>query len=95
MIGLLLFSVANIGLMLFGVVDGPFGLRNGILGLVIGVFAVLLASYALVMDFEDITYGVRNGAPRKLAWRAAFGLAVTLVWMYLEILRILAILREN
>jgi len=70
-------------------------LRGGMLGLIIGAFAVLLASYSLVMDFEFIQRGVEGGAPAKFAWTAAFGLVVTLIWLYLEILRILAILRGD
>ncbi|WP_058234873.1 Bax inhibitor-1/YccA family protein [Devriesea agamarum] len=95
LIGYLLFSLANVVLMMFNVVGGDFGLRSGPLGLLIGAIAVLLASYSLVMDFEDIKNGVNNGIPKVFAWRCAFGLAVTLVWMYMEILRILAILRGN
>jgi uncharacterized YccA/Bax inhibitor family protein len=92
MIGYLLFSVVNMGMMAFG---GTGSMRAGGLGLVIGAFAVVLASYALVMDFEFIKVGVEQGAPQKFAWTAAFGLTVTLVWLYLEILRILAILRGD
>lgn len=91
MIGYLLFSVVNIGLVMFAGQN----LRGGMLGLIIGAFAVLLASYSLVMDFEFIQRGVEGGAPAKFAWTAAFGLVVTLIWLYLEILRILAILRGD
>jgi len=90
--GYLLFSLVNVGLMAFA---GHSSLRTGGFGLLIGALAVLLASYSLVMDFEFIRAGVEQGAPRKYAWTAAFGLTVTLVWLYLEILRILAILRES
>lgn len=90
--GYLLFMLVNMGLMIFG---GGQNLRAGGLGLVIGAFAVLLASYSLVMDFEFIKLGVDQGAPAKFAWTAAFGLVVTLVWLYIEMLRILAILRGS
>jgi uncharacterized YccA/Bax inhibitor family protein len=90
--GYLLFSLVNVGLMLFA---GHSSLRSGGLGLAIGAFAVLLASYSLVMDFEFIKAGVEQGAPAKFAWTAAFGLVVTLVWLYIEMLRILAILRGS
>ncbi len=92
MIGYLLFSLVNLGLMMFTNADS---LRSGPLGLVIGAVAVLLASYSLVMDFEFIKLGVEQGAPAKFAWTAAFGLVVTLVWLYIEILRILSILRGD
>lgn len=97
LIGYALFSLANLFLMLFGVTDAMFGLRGEfpLLGLGIGVLAVFLAAFSLVMDFTAITEGVRAGAPQKYSWSAAFGLTVTLVWLYVEILRILAILRGN
>lgn len=100
MVGYLVFSLLNVGLMLFGVTDNAFGLRGmtiaGIpLGLVIGVLVVIMAAYSLVLDFDQIQQGVRNGAPRKMAWMGAFGIMVTVVWLYIEILRIIAILRGN
>lgn len=91
----LVFSLVNLGLMMFGAIDGMFGMRHGVLGLVIGALAVLLATYALVLDFTSIQQGVENGAPAKYSWSAAFGLTVTMVWLYVEILRIIAILRGD
>lgn len=91
MVAYILFGLVNIGLAIFAGVD----LRHGMLGIVIGALAILMASYSLVMDFEDVQNGVSNGVPRVFAWRCAFGLAATLVWMYLEILRILSIFRSN
>lgn len=94
-----IFFVAMLGYLLFGLVNLVVAfttggsLRGGFLGLVIGAFAVVLASYSLVMDFEFIKAGVEQGVPAKFAWTAAFGLVVTLVWLYVEILRILSILR--
>ncbi len=95
MLGYLLFSLVNFGMMLFGVTDSMFGMRSGIFGLVIGLIAVALASYSLVMDFEDIATAVNTGAPKIVAWISAFGLTVTLVWLYIEIIRIIAILRGD
>jgi uncharacterized YccA/Bax inhibitor family protein len=95
MVGYLVFSLVNFGLTMFGAVDGMFGLRSGWLGLAIGALAVLLATYALVLDFTSIEEGVRNGAPERYSWTAAFGLTVTMVWLYVEILRIIAILRGD
>ena len=91
MIAYLLFGLVNIGYLLF---TGQ-SLRDGVLGLVIGGLAVCMASYSLVMDFEDVQRAANAGVARKHAWRCAFGLAATLVWLYIEILRILAILRGN
>ena len=98
MVGYLVFSLTNFGLMAFGVTDGMFGLRSieffGIpLGFFLGIFVVLLAAYSLVLDFESIKAGVESGAPAKFGWQAAFGIVVTVVWLYVEILRLLAILR--
>ena len=100
MVSYLAFSLINVVLMLTGASTEPFGTRSievfGIpLGLVIGALAVLMASYSLVMDFEYIKNGVENRVPRKYGWSAAFGLMVTLIWLYVEILRIIAILRGS
>lgn len=98
MIGYALFSLINLGLMVFGVNDDPWGLRGGeIFGipvaLLLGVLVILLASYSLVLDFDSIKTGVERGAPAAFGWTAAFGIMVTVVWLYIEILRMLAILR--
>lgn len=94
MVGYLAFSLVNVGMMVFGATDSAFGMRSGTLGIVIGILAVLLAAYSLVMDFELVQNGVQNRVPEKWGWTAAFGLTVTLVWLYLEILRIIAIFRD-
>lgn len=102
MIGYAVFSLINVGLMFFGVLPGDmaFGLRSatimGIpLGLIIGVVVVLMGAYMLVLDFDAIQRGVRNGAPAKLAWQAAYGILATVVFIYIEILRMIAILRGS
>ena len=72
------------------------GLRGfGLTGLVVSVVALVLAVLNLVLDFDYIEQGVAAGAPQAESWRAAFGLTVTLVWMYIEMLHILAILRGD
>ena len=87
--------------MLTGVSTDPWGLRTGVeifgipLGLLVGVVAVFLAAMSLIMDFDSIKRGVEAGVPGRYAWAAAFGLAVTLIWLYLELLRLLAILRSE
>src|SRR5690606_14598309 len=89
MIGYLVFSVLNLILMWTNVLPGDqaFGLRSmtvmGIpLGLIIGVLVVFMAACSLVMDFDQIQQGVRNGAPRKYGWLGGFGIMVTVVWLY-------------
>jgi uncharacterized YccA/Bax inhibitor family protein len=99
LIGYAVFSLVNVMLMVFGAVDDPWGLRGatimGIpLGLLIGAVAVFLAAWCLVMDFDAVKRGVEAGVPRKYAWSAAFGITVTLVWLYIEFLRLLAIFRD-
>lgn len=99
MIGYLVFSVINMILMATGVNSDAFGLRSapifGIpLGVILGVLVIIMAAYSLVLDFDSIQTGVKRGAPRIYGWTAAFGIMVTVVWLYLEILRLLAILRR-
>lgn len=60
----------------------------------ISVFVVLIASLNLVLDFDFIENGVEAGAPKYMEWYGAFGLLVTLVWLYLEILRLLAKIKD-
>jgi len=91
--GYAIFSLVNLVLVWTGVLDG-WGMRNGGFGVLIGLFAVGLAAASLIVDFDSIARGVRGGAPVRFAWSAAFGLVVTLVWLYLEFLRLLAILRR-
>ncbi len=100
--GYLVFSVLNFSLMVFNVTDSPWGIRSMHIpgtsipfGLVLGLLAIALAAFSLVMDFTSIQRGVQNGVPAKYSWTAAFGLTVTLVWLYVEILRLLAIMRNN
>lgn len=90
----IVFSFLNLGLMIFTDMGGMFGLREGWLGLAIGAFAILLATYSLVLDFTNIQEGVQAGVAQKYGWAAAFGLTVSLVWLYIEILRIIAIVRS-
>jgi len=61
----------------------------------IAVAGVGLASFFLVLDFDQIEKGIAAGAPQQESWRAAFGLMVTVVWLYLEVLRLLSILRSS
>ncbi|GAB5076863.1 Bax inhibitor-1/YccA family protein [Arthrobacter sp. AD-310] len=100
-IGYLVFSLVNMVMMWTGAVQEPFGLRTSVeiagipLGVLIGLLAIGLAAFSLIMDFTSIEEGVRSGAPQRFSWTAAFGLTVTLVWLYVEIIRLLAILRGD
>ena len=64
------------------------------LAILLSGFGVVLASLFLVLDFDFVEQGIRNGLPQQYAWTAAFGLVVTLVWLYLEILRLLSYFRD-
>lgn len=65
------------------------------LGLLLAVAGVAIASFFLVLDFDQIEKGVNAGLPERESWRAGFGLMVTIVWLYLEVLRLLSILRND
>jgi uncharacterized YccA/Bax inhibitor family protein len=100
MVGYLVYSLINVGLVAFGVVDSGFGLDSEVtifgipLGLILGVLVVLMGAYSLVLDFDAIQQGVRNRAPRKYGWTGVFGIMLTVIWLYLQILRMLAIARD-
>jgi uncharacterized YccA/Bax inhibitor family protein len=91
--GYLVFVIFNLVAQLTGLAGGTFGFRSGLLGVLIGLFAIGLAAFVLMLDFDFVEKGVEAGIPEKFAWTAAFGLTVTLVWLYIEMLRLLAILQ--
>lgn len=85
-------ALASFVAALFGV-GGGFGFYGvGTFGILLSAFAVILASFTLLLDFEAIKQGIAMGLPERESWRMSFGLLVTLIWLYLEILRLLAIL---
>jgi uncharacterized YccA/Bax inhibitor family protein len=92
--GYLVFCLVNLVVILFGG-GGDFGLRSGWFGVAISLFAVGLAAALLILDFDFAEQGVKNGIPERYSWLAAFGLVVTLVWLYVEMLRLIAILRGD
>ena len=89
----LLLALASLVAAWFGVGGGWGFYGVGGLGILLAVAGVGLASLYLILDFDFIEQAVRRGAPERTAWFAGFGLLVTLVWLYLEILRLLALLR--
>lgn len=78
----------------FGAITGwyqvPYIHGAGPIGIAFSLFVIGIGALCLVADFDFIERGVQSGAPKQLEWRAAFGLMVTLVWLYLEILELLA-----
>ena len=88
----LVIALASFVSAMFGVGGGWGFYGVGGLGLLLCVVGVGLASFSLMIDFESITRGVQAGLPAQEAWRMTFGLLVTLIWLYLEILRLLALI---
>ena len=99
--GVLAATLAIAVVYLVSLVLGLFGVRVPLLndasplGILISLAIVTVAALNLVLDFDLIDRGARSGAPAYMEWYAAFGLLVTLVWLYLELLRLLAKLRER
>ena len=91
--GYAIFAVVNV---IFAIATNTqFGIGgSGGLGIAISLFAVGLASFTLALDFDSIEQAIRSGAPQRYSWLLAHGLIVTLVWLYLEFLRLFARLRE-
>jgi uncharacterized YccA/Bax inhibitor family protein len=91
-------GAALIGLMIINLLVHLFGGDQGIgirdpgspLAYIFSVVAILVGCFFLLLDFDAVEQGVRQGAPEKFAWYCAFGLVLSLVWIYLEILRLLS-----
>ncbi len=94
MIGYLVLGLVSMIAGTFGVGKG-YGLYTGGIGLLLCVGGVALASFFLIVDFDQIQKMINAGAPHEESWRAGFGLMVTVVWLYLEIIRLLSILRDR
>lgn len=92
--GICLVYIATILLSFFGI-SVPYIHQSGAIGIGFSLFVVALASMNLVLDFDFIENGAERGAPKFMEWYAAFGLMVTLIWLYLEILRLLAKLQSR
>jgi uncharacterized YccA/Bax inhibitor family protein len=89
--GFMLLMVVNLLFAVFGGGDG-LGFRSGGLGILFGVIGIILGACFLALDFKQVEDGIAYGAPREESWLAAFGLTMTLVWIYLEMLRLFSIL---
>lgn len=89
------FALMVVNLVAGFFVSGGLGLRDGgMLAVVFSLICIVLAVANLVVDFDGIDRAVKYGAPEKMAWLAAFGLMVTLIWLYIEILRLLGYARN-
>lgn len=92
--GIALFYLISICLGFFGI-QVPLIHQSGIFGIGFSLFVVAIAALNLVLDFDLIEKGANYGAPKYMEWYCAFGLMVTLIWLYIEVLRLLAKLRDN
>lgn len=92
--GIFLVYITTWILGLFGI-HIPWIHESGMVGIGFSVFVVVLAALNLVLDFDFIEQGCEQGAPKYMEWFAAFGLLVTLVWLYIEILRLLSKLAKR
>lgn len=93
LVGALVLMLANFVAYFF--MDDGLGIRSdGPLGILFSVVMIGIAAFLLLMDFDAADEAIRRGAPAKFAWYIAFGLLVTVVWLYIEILRLLSYLRE-
>ncbi|MEI2714472.1 MAG: Bax inhibitor-1/YccA family protein [Nocardioides sp.] len=93
MFGVVGLGILSLVLSFFGIDTGLFGF--GTLGLVMAIVGLTLGVFMLILDFDFVENGVAAGLPEHESWRAAFGLTVSLVWIYTNLLRILAILRGD
>jgi uncharacterized YccA/Bax inhibitor family protein len=90
-LGYMILMLGNLLLMGFHQGFNPW---HGGLGLLTAGVGAVMASLYLTLDFDMVERGIRSGAPESEAWRAAFGLTVTLIWLYIELLRLISILRD-
>jgi len=92
--GIFMVYMATFVLGFFGV-EIPYIHGSNYIGIGFSMFVVVIAALNLVLDFDFIEHGVEHGAPKYMEWYGAFGLLITLVWLYLEILRLLTKLQSR
>ncbi len=93
--GIVIVYLISMVFQLFFHIQIPLIHDNGPMGIMFSLVVVGIAALNLVLDFDFIENGVAQGAPKWMEWYAAFGLTVTLVWLYIEILRLLSKMRRN
>lgn len=94
LVSYLVLGIGNLIWSMFGGGDG-LGIYGTGFGPIVAVIGVLIAAFFLLLDFEAISQGIKAGVPERESWRMAFGLLVTLIWLYLEFLRLLAIFNRS
>lgn len=101
MIGYTIFLVVNLIGSLTGLFDfGAWGLYSATvlglpIGVIIGAVMILVAAYLLIADFEDVNTAIRNGAPKKFAWTCGIAIVMTILWIYIEVLRLIAVVASS
>ena len=93
--GIMVFYLIGMALRVFFHYQVPLIYAGGVWGILFSLFVVVIAALNLVLDFDLIETGVNGGAPKYMEWYGAFALMVTLIWLYLEILRLLAKARRR
>lgn len=93
-IGYLVFLLVNFGASMMGAGDG-WGIYGGSFGILISLFGVAMASYSLAISFDTVDRGIAAGAPQQYSWLMGHGIIASLVWLYIEFLRLLAILQQR
>ena len=95
MVGVLVLMLGNFVISMFGTHDGG-PLRNGgTMSIIFSLVVIAIAAFSFLLDFDAADQMIRAGAPEKAAWGVALGLTVTLVWLYLEILRLLSYFQQR
>jgi len=92
--GIMVLYLLELALSFFGIRFATIN-GGGAIGIAVSLFIVAIAALNLVLDFDFVEQGVAYGAPKYMEWYAAFGIMVTLVWLYLEMLRLLSKMRKN
>jgi len=85
----LIYMISFILYLIPGLPQIPFIHSSGLIGIGFSLVVIVIASLSFIIDFNFIEEGIRNGSPKKMEWWGAFGLLVTLIWLYIEILRLL------
>ncbi len=98
--GVLIAMFSIIGVSIIGYISGLFGFSlpffgSGIIGIAFSLFVVCIAVLNLILDYDFILKAAQQGAPKYMEWYGAFGLMVTLIWLYVEILNLLAKIASN
>ena len=89
----ILFGIVNMFITMF--TGTSFYFSNPTLGIGVGVIMILVAAYMLINDFEQVQYAVNNAAPKNFSWTCAIAIVMTILWIYVEVLRIAAIIADN